>query len=401
MALRYDPITGTWVEDGVADISSPGPSGSSPSPVSTTPGVPYPEDPSHPNPPIIPVPAPDPDPLPPPVLPEPPTRPGPGGPPSGPGTVPGTTNYPIPGGKQFFAYPDFAPSAINYPDWTPPAWGLGGFEAPTPTAGRFEAPTPTAGEWKAPAWDVGPPPELSPFDYPDFQGPTAETFKTDPGYEFRAREMQRAIENAASARGLLSTGGTLQDLMTARGSLASQEYGNIWNRQLATHQENKNAALIEHDRNEQAKVKAYELKFGAGSEQHRRALEDYNTRRAADEEAQTRALRTYGARRSADDAAFQRSLAGYQTNYAGEQDKFTRGLTSYLTGYGRKADDWNRERDIYATNLGKEATGYGLNLDTGRLNLARDDSRWNNLLSLYGIATRTMPTYNPMPFPNY
>jgi len=76
-------------------------------------------------------------------------------------------------------------------------------------------------------------------------------------------------------------------------------------------------------------------------------------------------------------------------------------LTTYLTGYGRKADDFNREKDIYGTNLAKEAGAYGLNLDTGRFNLARDDSRWDNLLSLYNLSTRNMPTYTAPTIPSF
>ena len=319
------------------------------------------------------------EPLPPPALPpviRPPTRPpGPTGPtgPTGPRGIPGMTSYPIPGGKTFFSFPDFSPTPIDYPEFAPPAFGLGSFEAP-PT---------TAGEWAPPSWDVGAPPTLTPYEPQEFVGPTAETFQTDPGYEFRAKEMERAIQNAASARGLLATGGTLQDLMTARGSLASQEYGNVWNRQFGAHNVNEQGRMAAHDRNEQAKLKQYEMTYGAESDEYRRAVNNYNTKRATDTD-------TYG-----------RALTAYQTNYAGEQDKFTRALTSHLTGYGRKQDDWTRERDIYATNLGKEASSFGINVDKGRFDLQRDDSRWNQLLGLYNLATRTLPTYNPMPLPEF
>ena len=363
----------------------------------------------------------------PPVQPNPP-NPGPGdrgG--GGGGRVPGTTSYAIPGGQSFFSYPDFAPSAIDYPDFTPPSFDVGKFaapeatagifEAPPTTAGEFEAPALTAGEWKAPSWDVGAPPTLTTFDYQEFAGPTADTFQTDPGYDFRQRETKRAIQNDRSARGLLATGGTLQDLMSAAGSLASHEYGNVWNRGFAAHNANRSAAEAEHDRNEQAKVKAYEMQYGAESDELRRAQEDYGTKRAYDTDMYGRAASTYGIKRGADTEAFARAkgiydtkraadtdvfgraLTGHQTNYGGEQDEFTRALTGYLTGYGRKTDDWNRERDVYTTNLGKEATGYGLNLDTGRFNLGRDEAQFANQATLYDLMTRNLPKYNPMPLP--
>mgnify|MGYP001614724562 CR=1 FL=1 len=259
---------------------------------------------------------------------------------------------PRPGGVQYnfpsfsfekFQFPDFAPDPFTYPDFAPP-----------PT---------TAGTFAPPSWDVEEYEAAPGFDYPEFEGPTAETFKADPGYDFRAREMQRAIENAASARGLLATGGTLQDLMTARGSLASQEFGNVWNRQFGGWQANRGAAADAHDRNERNRLNAYRLKYGAESDEFGRALAEYNAKSTGDEE------------------------------------NFRRSLTTYLTGYGAEQDKFGRARDIYTTNLGKEMGSRGLNLDTARVGIGQSNDKFNQLLNLYGLATRNLPTYNPMPLP--
>jgi hypothetical protein len=63
--------------------------------------------------------------------------------------------------------------------------------------------------------------------YPEYQ------WQTDPGYEFRLGEGQRAIERSAAARGGLLSGGTLKDTMRFGQDMASNEYMKVYNR-LAT-----------------------------------------------------------------------------------------------------------------------------------------------------------------------
>lgn len=81
-------------------------------------------------------------------------------------------------------------------------------------------------EWQQPA----------DFSYADFaapaafQAPTAESILSDPSYQFRLDQTNGALENSAAARGVLNSGGTLWDLMKNSSAFASQEYGNIWNR---------------------------------------------------------------------------------------------------------------------------------------------------------------------------
>jgi hypothetical protein len=59
---------------------------------------------------------------------------------------------------------------------------------------------------------------------------TTEDFQTDPGYAFRQQEGQRAIESSAAARGGALSGGAVKEAMRYNSGLASQEYGNAWNR---------------------------------------------------------------------------------------------------------------------------------------------------------------------------
>ncbi len=56
-------------------------------------------------------------------------------------------------------------------------------------------------------------------------------WQKDPGYEFRQAEGLKALDRTASARGLLQSGGAMKDAMRFNQGLASDEFGNAWNRQ--------------------------------------------------------------------------------------------------------------------------------------------------------------------------
>lgn len=65
-----------------------------------------------------------------------------------------------------------------------------------------------------------------------FQGfdPNSVNVEQDPGYQFRLQQGQQSIQNSQAARGLQGSGGALKELMNYGQGLASQEYGNAYNR---------------------------------------------------------------------------------------------------------------------------------------------------------------------------
>lgn len=63
---------------------------------------------------------------------------------------------------------------------------------------------------------------LRPFAMSDFQ--------TDPGYQFRQAEGQKALDRAAAARGGFNSGAALKDAQRFGQDLASSEYQNAYNR---------------------------------------------------------------------------------------------------------------------------------------------------------------------------
>lgn len=81
-----------------------------------------------------------------------------------------------------------------------------------------------------------------------FYAPDFEEMKNDPGYRFRVSEGQRALEQSAAGRGSLNSGGTLKDLDAFTQNFASQEYGNVFNRDLQSYMTNYGVARDIFDR---------------------------------------------------------------------------------------------------------------------------------------------------------
>lgn len=74
---------------------------------------------------------------------------------------------------------------------------------------------------------------------PDFQF-SAEDFEQmkDPSYEFRMQEGVNALDRSAAARGRVLSGAQDRAVTRYGSDLASQEYGNAFNRALGTYQQN-------------------------------------------------------------------------------------------------------------------------------------------------------------------
>lgn len=58
-------------------------------------------------------------------------------------------------------------------------------------------------------------------------------YTTSPGYDFRFDEGQRAVESSAASKGMLMSGGTLKDLVRFGDGVASADFGDSFNRQMA------------------------------------------------------------------------------------------------------------------------------------------------------------------------
>lgn len=122
---------------------------------------------------------------------------------------------------------------------------------------------PNGGEAAQPQGQVpaGPTPASKPnygkapmFTAPQFQwgekwqAPSMDEAMNDPGYQFRANEGRRALEQSAAARGLLGSGGTLKNIDAWGQNFAKQEYGDVFNRQLTGYNTRFNTAKDIFDR---------------------------------------------------------------------------------------------------------------------------------------------------------
>ena len=72
---------------------------------------------------------------------------------------------------------------------------------------------------------------LQGFNTP-FVAPTGATEQNDPGYQFRLKQGETALENSAAARGGLLSSGTAKEQQQFGQDYASNEYSNVYNRAL-------------------------------------------------------------------------------------------------------------------------------------------------------------------------
>jgi len=77
--------------------------------------------------------------------------------------------------------------------------------------------------------------DLYGFNGPEAQAAARGSFQSDPGYEFQRSEGLRAAEGSQAARGTVLSGGTMKALQAYGTGLASQDYGN-WYQRLANMQ---------------------------------------------------------------------------------------------------------------------------------------------------------------------
>lgn len=79
----------------------------------------------------------------------------------------------------------------------------------------------------------------TPTPYGSFTGPDPSAVASDPYYQFRAKEGEKAIQRSAASHGTLLNGGTLKALEGYRQGLASEEAGKAFDRALSTYDTNR------------------------------------------------------------------------------------------------------------------------------------------------------------------
>jgi hypothetical protein len=155
-----------------------------------------------------------------------------------------------------------------------------------------------------------------------FTGPTAEEMTEDPGYQFRLRQGQEALERSGAARGVTNTGGTLRDIMDYGQRSASQEYGNVFSRQRDV-----------YDLNERNRFDAYTTNY-------RNAMDAYNlNERNRYQGYTTNEL----ARWQENQEAENRRSGAYTTNLGGYERQQQYGLRAQGQGFNQAFQNWQEQ----------------------------------------------------------
>lgn len=178
---------------------------------------------------------------------------------------------------------------------------------------------------------------------PGFQAPTMAQVESTPGYEFRRREGERAIENAAAAQGIGRTGGAMKDLLRYGQDYASGEYDKAYGRAIGENQMAYQRALQANQDQYGRSLGEYQMGYGQRQDVYGRDME-----RATAEArlAETGAGRSLAAQRMGMDARLQ----AYDRDYQAAIDQ-------YRYPYQRWQDQDTRawQRTIYPVGLGMQA----------------------------------------------
>ena len=173
---------------------------------------------------------------------------------------------------------------------------------------------------------------------------TANDFQADPGYAFRLSEGQRGLDRQAAARGGLISGSALKAASRYGQDMASQEYGNAFNRALTQ----------------------YGTKVDTANTGFNRALTGYNADVARSDTGFNRALTGYNAAAANSDTLFNRALTGYNADVARSDTGYNR-LAS-LAGVGQTtSQQLNSLGGNYATGASNTLGNYGAATNDARM----------------------------------
>lgn len=108
------------------------------------------------------------------------------------------------------------------------------------------------------------------YQVPTYQSPEFN-FEVDPGYAFRKAEGEKALQSRQLASGNFFSGGAMKEIADYNGGLASQEYGNAFQRYL-----DQDAIGFRNNNT------AYDRNWNEGQRDYNRWTDDYNRTTTAD-----------------------------------------------------------------------------------------------------------------------
>ena len=175
-----------------------------------------------------------------------------------------------------------------------------------------------------------------PFRGDKFAAPSYQQAQEDPGYQFRLRQGQQALENSAAAKGMLRTGGTMKGLMDYNQAAASQEYDKAYGRALGE----------------------YQMGYGQDA--------------TADQQQWAREAQKFGMNRQAALDQYDRDFQRHQVNQAGRAGVFGQQM-------GAHQMDQQGLYQAQQANLGNQIAARQSNLGMYGQNLAAQQGAWDRM----------------------
>ena len=216
----------------------------------------------------------------------------------------------------------------------------------------------------------------------------------DPGAAFRQTEARKALEASAASRGGLMSGSTLGALQRQGQDLASQEYGNAFNRMMQRDVEQYGRDWGQYQQNWNEGVQGTQLNMATNAQNFGQAMSAAQLRESVNQQAQQ-----MGWNQAQAEAAFREQMAqassqqGWQQALQGQQNQFTQGLQSQQWNQGQKqqyeTEMYNRmlqqAQERYGRDVSENQQTYDRSLTAYNSRQQNQATRWNRLAALSGV----------------
>ena len=222
-------------------------------------------------------------------------------------------------------------------------------------------------------------------DFREFQAPTTEEAAADPGYQFRLAEGRRALENSASAKGMLRTGNTWKDLLRYGQGAASSEYDKVYGRRLGEHGLAYQQALQANQDRYGRALGEQQLAFGQGAQAY--GLNRQNQMDMYDrgfQRHQANQMGLQGAQQlgeasglGAQQANFGVMAGLYDRGYAGQQAAYEYDLQRAMQEAAMQESAAGRAASASAANMGARERQFERQYDRAADEWARNYDVWN------------------------
>jgi hypothetical protein len=245
------------------------------------------------------------------------------------------------------------------------------------------------------------------YAHQDFTATTAADMEADPGYQFRLKAGQEALENSAAARGMVRGGNQAKALIDYSSGTASQEFANVDARRRATNTSNNAGQLGAYQTNAQTglsynqNANSNAFNFGNANLSNAERANSDNYGRASSEAQQGFAnANTVQQQNNAGamNAAAGNNAAQLGTTQANNQANLAFGAQNFNAGFqvnqANNAGQANATTTNNAANQAAQAQLYGQASNTYNTNAAAQNQTYQQQLGTYTTNTGNALAYN-------